>query len=338
MVDIKTWSGNLDNVPEWVERADKGDPEAQYHTAHYMLHNIELGEHDAEIVKRAIDYLRSSAMSGYFHGIAATELGELYFAGKHVPQDFAKAVMWYRNAAQNQNPIGYYHLGKCFSRGYGIKQDYAKAFDAFFKGAMINYAKSTIMLGDMIKDGLFGKPDPQYAVRLYRYAFNDAVSIYEENKFWSDTYWYAGVRLGECYLRGHGVPKNIKEANRYFAEAKKHDDEYWRNREKPALIDLMYAAPYPADEETTAVDAEIGAASFLDTEFSAESIPSDNLEAYFFIVKYLLLNRKKSGEPYKRLSELYPQLPCFESDPLFVEFCHRASKKYAKNEEEAAIR
>jgi TPR repeat protein len=332
MIDIKTWRGDLDNVHEWVGKADKGDPEAQYHIARYMLHKVELGEHDAEIVERAIDYLRSAAMNGYFHGIAAVELGELYSDGKHIPQDFAKAVMWFRNAAQNQNPIGYYRLGKCFFHGNGVQQDYAKAFDAFFKGAMINYAKSVVMLGDMIKEGLFGEAAPQYAVRLYLYAFNDAISVYEENKLWSDTYWYAGVRLGECYLRGRGVPKNIKEANRYFAEAVKHDDEYWRNDEIPELIDLMYAAPYREDEAATTDGTETAADSLPEMEFSAENFPSDNLEAYFYIVKYLLLNRKKSGEPYKRLAELYPQLPCFEPDPLFIEFCQWASEKYVESE------
>lgn len=332
MGEFDKWLGKLDNVREWVEEAEKGDGEAQYHVAVHIFNEVDLSEDDTEIIERALGYLRKSAMSGYAQAVAAVELGELYYKGKHIPQDFQKALVWFRTAAQHLHPIGYYNLGECFFHGRGIPQDYAKAFDCYAKGALQNYTNAFIILGDMFKEGLFVERDPRYAVKLFYRVFDSDWGLYEKYDILTDAYGQACLRLGELYLHGSGVAKNVKEANRFFADAKKFDkDVGFMDNETPALLDLMHGAPYPENEAEDKNDIEVEARSWHDMEFDNENVPTDSLEAYFYIIEYLLLHREKSIEPYKCLAELYHKLFCFETDQPFVEFCQRASKKLEKD-------
>ncbi|MBW2740392.1 MAG: sel1 repeat family protein [Deltaproteobacteria bacterium] len=51
-------------------------------------------------------------------GKAEYELGEKYFEGKGVPQDYAEAAEWYQKAAEIGNPNAQYKLGRMY-QGYG---------------------------------------------------------------------------------------------------------------------------------------------------------------------------------------------------------------------------
>jgi hypothetical protein len=103
-------------------------------------------------------------------------------------------------------------------------------------------------------------------------------------------------------------------------------DALWLDNEDPALIDLARGAPYPEGETVADNGNEADDAPIPETGFSAENIPSDDLEAYFYIVKHLIMNSKESGEPYKYLAELYPRLTCFERDQPFIDYCRRVGE------------
>jgi hypothetical protein len=333
MGEFDIWLGKLDNVGEWVAKAENGDGEAQYHVAQHIFNEVELGTGDAEIIERGLDYLRKSAMSGYKQGIAADTLGDMYYKGKYVPQDFQKAVVWFRTAAQNLNPVGYYHLGVCFFHGYAVQQDYAKAFDSFAKGALIVFPENYLWLGKMIKNGLFAACDPEYEAKLYSSVFNYEWDFYKSYDMYSNTFWQVCLRLGECYLHGRGMAKNVKYANMYFDEAKKSkDDTHCGDEEDSILLDLANRAPYPENESQSNDTAPDKPLSWFEKEFDAANVPADSMGAYFYVIKYLIVNREKYGEPYELLAELYQKLPCFEKDQLFVEYCHWAGKKYKQSE------
>jgi len=55
----------------------------------------------------------------------------MYRDGKGVPQDYEKAVMWFRKAAEQGDALGQASLGCMYHLGKGIPQDYAKAY-AFY--------------------------------------------------------------------------------------------------------------------------------------------------------------------------------------------------------------
>ena len=46
--------------------------------------------------------------------------------GVEVPQDYKKAVEWYRKSAEQNDSRGQYALGKMFEYGLGVYQNYGK--------------------------------------------------------------------------------------------------------------------------------------------------------------------------------------------------------------------
>ena len=66
-------------------------------------------------------------------------LGTIYSAGTIVPEDFTKAVYWYKKAAEQGNSDAQYSLGYLYANGFGIAEDYVFAYMwanlAFDKGS-----------------------------------------------------------------------------------------------------------------------------------------------------------------------------------------------------------
>jgi TPR repeat protein len=59
--------------------------------------------------------------------VAQVALGKMYADGRGVPEDFATAQQWFRQAAKKGNADGEYDLGLMYADGDGVGQDYAEA-------------------------------------------------------------------------------------------------------------------------------------------------------------------------------------------------------------------
>ena len=66
--------------------------------------------------KKAFEYFLQAAS----HGLASAqvEVGDYYRLGGVVVQDLQQAVYWYKEAADQGDAIGQYHLGMCFKNGW----------------------------------------------------------------------------------------------------------------------------------------------------------------------------------------------------------------------------
>ncbi|MDI9879338.1 SEL1-like repeat-containing protein kinase family protein [Flectobacillus longus] len=64
---------------------------------------------------------------------AMTMLGNLYFMGLGVAQNYSKAVSYYQDAANKGNSVAMYSLGLAYLNGAGIKKNKQKALDWFYK-------------------------------------------------------------------------------------------------------------------------------------------------------------------------------------------------------------
>ncbi len=64
---------------------------------------------------------------------AVTMLGNIHFMGLGVSQNFTKALGFYQKAAAQGNSVAMYSLGLAYLNGAGIKQDKQKALDWFYK-------------------------------------------------------------------------------------------------------------------------------------------------------------------------------------------------------------
>ena len=58
---------------------------------------------------------------------SCVDLGNLYYDGDDVKQDYNKAMGFYSKACEMGHTKGCYHLGILYYNGKGVKQDYKKA-------------------------------------------------------------------------------------------------------------------------------------------------------------------------------------------------------------------
>lgn len=77
--------------------------------------------------------LRIDAEQG--NAIAQNRLGDSYFFGEGVQQEFRQAVYWYEKAANQGNATAQYNLGICYRTGKGVNEDQQQAEYWFRKAA-----------------------------------------------------------------------------------------------------------------------------------------------------------------------------------------------------------
>ena len=130
---------------------------------------------------------------------AQVKLGNMYAEGEGVPQNYATAVSWYRQAAQQGHAEAQYNLGVMYANGRGVPQDYAIAVSWYRKAAQQGYAKARVNLGLMYAKGK-GVPEQ-----------DDAQAISWIRKAAQQGDADAQFKLGYMYAF-RGVPKSLVNA------------------------------------------------------------------------------------------------------------------------------
>lgn len=62
-------------------------------------------------------------------------LGDRYYYGNDVEQDYAKAAKWYQKAAEQGIELARYNLAGCYEGGRGVEKDSTKALQWYKKAA-----------------------------------------------------------------------------------------------------------------------------------------------------------------------------------------------------------
>ncbi len=88
---------------------------------------------------KAAGWLRLAADQG--DAAARFRLGLMYSEGHGVPQDHAEAAKWYRLAADQRHPQAQYNLGLLYATGEGVEQDYRMAH-MWFNLAVVHFPPS----------------------------------------------------------------------------------------------------------------------------------------------------------------------------------------------------
>jgi TPR repeat protein len=121
---------------ELKEKAEKGDPKAQYALGFKCNQNEDYAE--------AVKWYRRAAEQGY--AMAQFNLGIMYEFGVGVLQDYAEAVKWYRRAAEQGHAMAQCNLGIMYDSGQGVPQDYAEAAKWYRRAAEQGHAKAQFNL------------------------------------------------------------------------------------------------------------------------------------------------------------------------------------------------
>ena len=125
-------------------------------------------------------------------------LGEMYYGGEGVPQDYAEAIKWWKISAEQGHEGAQNNLGLMYIRGKGVTQDYEKSAKWFRLAAEQGNVNAQWYLGNMQRDGVGVIQDYKEAVSWFRKAAEQghAFSQYE---------------LGNAYRLGDGLSKDIQD-------------------------------------------------------------------------------------------------------------------------------
>ena len=98
--------------------------------------------------------------------LAQTNLGDLYYIGQGVPQNYVKAAHWYRLAANQGDADAQSLLGVLYYNGQGVPQNYVKAAHWYRLAANQGDADAQSFLGDLYYNG---QGVPQDYVKAYKW-------------------------------------------------------------------------------------------------------------------------------------------------------------------------
>jgi hypothetical protein len=101
---------------------------------------------------------------------AQTELADLYYDGKGVPQIATEAVNWYRRAALQGFPAAEHMLALCYEYGKGVVANEVEGVKWLRRAAEQGYAYSQYRLGQMYESpGNFGVPFGQDLIEAHKW-------------------------------------------------------------------------------------------------------------------------------------------------------------------------
>ncbi len=203
--------------------------------------------YDAGEYDRAVPLLKAAAEQG--HADAQFNLGNCYYKGEGVKQDYAEAVSWYRKSAEQGHINAQYNLGLCYENGKGVRQDHAEAVKWYRKSAEQGNAYAQNNLGVCYKKGRGVGQDYAEAVKWYRKAAEQGNSDAQFNfglccangegvgqDYAEAVKWFkkaadqkdsdAEYSLGVCYISGKGVTKDYAEALKWFRKSAERGNKF----------------------------------------------------------------------------------------------------------------
>ena len=130
------------------KNAESGIPESQYE----LSVRYALGSGVEKDEAKAAEWCQKAA-AGYPD--AQFEIGYKYYTGNHgvTQPDYAKALEWYKKAADSGYAEANYKIGVMYQYGEGVKQDEIKALEYFHKGVATGCRMSKGKVDWMHKNG-----------------------------------------------------------------------------------------------------------------------------------------------------------------------------------------
>ncbi len=121
-------------------------------------------------------------------------------------EDYNKALLWGKKAAQSENALGCFMLGRIYSEGLGVDKDDKEAIKWFTKSADNGDADAQNMMGNVYDAGVLVACDKKKAFEYY-------------HKAASQGHVMAMVNLSYCYMQGDGVEQNDDSAIEWSEKA-----------------------------------------------------------------------------------------------------------------------
>ena len=192
---------------------------------------------DPETAMSGLELIRQLAEDGDTR--AMCDYGKLFdTTGAPVTQNPEEAFKWYLKAAEYGDDRGQFYVGESYYNGKLVKQDYIQACKWFTLSAEKGYAIAQFYLGHMYYKGNGVPIDQKEAMRWFKlsvdrecnearvtlgdiYCTYDNYDYYEEafrlySAAMEDEYGPAFYKLGMMIYRGRGRPPNPSQALKLF--------------------------------------------------------------------------------------------------------------------------
>jgi TPR repeat protein len=161
--------------------------------------------------KTAIEQFRSGAAQG--DALAQFYLGECYFNGRGVPQNFAEGVRWYTKSAEQGQIEAQETLGGIYFFGKGAAQDYALAAKWYRGPAESGKAYPQFLLGYLYDLGKGVAQNHSEAAKWY------AKAAEQDNHD-------AQEALALLYFYGRGVTQDYAQAAKWYRKVAERGKAY----------------------------------------------------------------------------------------------------------------
>lgn len=150
--------------------AIKGDLEAQFHVGEKYLSGRDAGSaaEKQKRLARAVRWFRRAAENG--HVPSQYRLATLYELGSGTPRNYTEASKWYRRAAEAGHVKAMHNLAVLLAQGQGMPLDHEAAAKWFQKAADYGLADSQYNLAVLYERGFGVKQDTAKAYQWYALA------------------------------------------------------------------------------------------------------------------------------------------------------------------------
>ena len=192
---------------------------------------------------QAVERLQGTE-NAYQYGETCGQLGDIFYYGNGVPQDYQEAAKWYKLAEEAEDNIGLYtdNLCVCYNAigdsyfNNSPQQDYREAKKWYTNAAELGNAYAQAQVGWLYKEGLGVNHNYQEAAKWYKLAaeqgnafaqaelggyhqgvnqdFQEAVKWYRLSANQGNS--FAQVQLGDAFFHGRGVNQNYQEAAKWY--------------------------------------------------------------------------------------------------------------------------
>lgn len=130
---------------------------------------------------------------------AEADLGEMYYKGNGVTQDYEKAFKWFKKAGKKGDLKSLFYRGYMYHFGQGVSRNNKKAAKWFTKAAKQGHLPSQLMLGGLYHYSTEGMKNDEEALKWYMRAAEQGEKTIQ-------------FLLAEMYLKGDGVPMDLISA------------------------------------------------------------------------------------------------------------------------------
>jgi len=164
---------------------------------------LSIENNDMKMLKRAAEGENIQAMNAWGTILLTETLANSTIQSNDVEKILRKSFGYFKKAAERKDPNGFYNLGMCYMKGYGVEQDLDMAYDSFKFAADAGHPDAMNNLGSFFREGIVVEKDVHAATRWFKRSADLGNS-------------YGQLNYGLALQRGEGVEMDREAAAKMF--------------------------------------------------------------------------------------------------------------------------